>query len=95
MKITLISFDYFNFDNHIVQELQKRGINTHHLDISKYEYHYKSKIEKIKNFLTKVFLNTNIKKVKMEEFVYNELKKNGKQNKILVKDQTELEKKLI
>lgn len=84
MKITLISFDYFGFDNYIVQELNKRGIETHHIDISKYEYHYKSKLEKVKNFLSKLFLNTNIKKVKMEEYVYSELKKYGKQDKILV-----------
>lgn len=84
MKITLISFDYFGFDNHIVQELNKRGIESHHIDISKFNYRYKSKYERIKNSFSKLFFNTNIKQVKMEEFVCNELKSYGKQDKILV-----------
>lgn len=83
MKIVLISFDYFDFDVHIINELKKRNIEAHHIDISKYYYEYKSFGEKIKNVASKLFLGKNIKKVKTEEFIISELQKLGKQDKIL------------
>lgn len=83
MKIVLISFDYFDFDVHIINELKKKNIEAYHIDISNYYYEYKSLGEKIKNVFSKLFLGKNIKKVKTEEFIISELQKLGKQDKIL------------
>lgn len=83
MKIVLISFDYFNFDIHIINELQKRNIEAHHIDISKFHYKYISFGEKTKNFFYKLFLRKNIKKIKTEDYIISELKKYGRQDKIL------------
>ncbi|WP_299891619.1 hypothetical protein [uncultured Lacinutrix sp.] len=84
MKITLISFDYWNYDHHIVKALNKKGIEATHIDISKFKYEYKSVLEKTKNFIFKTFLKQNIKKIKRQEFILNELNRLGKQDAILV-----------
>lgn len=84
MKICVISFDYWNYDQHIVKALQKKGVTASHIDISKFKYEYKSVFEKLKNFLFKVFLNKNIKKIKRQEFIIETLQRLGKQDQILV-----------
>lgn len=83
MKVVLISFDYFDFDVHIINELKKKNIEAHHIDISNYYYEYKSFGEKIKNLFSKLFLRKNIKKIKTEAYIVSELQKLGKQDKIL------------
>lgn len=84
MKICLISFDYWNYDQHIVTALKKKGIEAHSIDISKYKYKYKTIFHKIGNFCSKLFLNRNIKKIKRQEFIIEELSKLGQQDIILV-----------
>ncbi|AEH00076.1 hypothetical protein [Lacinutrix sp. 5H-3-7-4] len=84
MKITLISFDYWNYDQHIVKALQKKGIEATHIDISKFKYKYRSVFEKLKNFVLKTFFNKNIKKIKRLEYITNTLESLGKQDAILV-----------
>lgn len=83
MKICLISFDYWNYDHHIVKALQKKGIEAYHIDISKYKYEYTSIFENISNFLSKIIFKKNIKKIKRQEFIIEELSKLGKQDAIL------------
>ena len=84
MNICLISFDYWNYDQHIVAALKQKGITANHIDINTFTYHYSSRFEKIKNFFTKLIFNKNIKKIKRNEFIINELNKLGKQDAILV-----------
>ena len=83
MKICLVSFDYWNYDRHIVNALQKKGIEAHHIDISKFKYEYSSIFENISNFLSKLIFKKNIKKIKRQEFIIEELSKLGKQDAIL------------
>ena len=83
MKICLVSFDYWNYDHHIVSALQKKGIEAYHIDISKFKYEYSSIFEHISNFLSKLIFNKNIKKIKRQEFIIDELSKIGKQDAIL------------
>ncbi len=84
MKISVISFDYWNYDSHIVNALRKKGVDATHIDISKFKYHYRNGFEKITNFLSKTFLKKNIKKIKRQQFVLEELERLGKQDAILV-----------
>lgn len=83
MKICLISFDYWDYDYHVVEALKRKGINTHHIDISTFKYTYKTPFHKIGNFLSKVFLNKNIKKIKRQEYVVDTLKSYGHQDYVL------------
>lgn len=84
MKITVISFDYFGFDNYIVQDLQKKGFECNHIDFSKYYYKYSSFFEKVYNFFLKTITQKNLKKIKTEQYILNQLKNIGKQDAILV-----------
>jgi hypothetical protein len=84
MKICLISFDYWNYDHHIVTALEKKGIEAHSIDISKYAYKYKNIFQKIENFFNKLFFKKNIKKIKRQQFIIEELSKLGQQDSILV-----------
>ena len=83
MKICLISFDYWNYDYHIVETLKQKGIDAKHIDISTFKYKYKTPFHKILNFLSKVFLNRNIKKLKRQDYVIDTLKSYGHQDYVL------------
>ncbi len=84
MKITLISFDYWNYDHYIVKALHNKGIEATHIDIKKYKYVYTSFFGRVRNFISKTFFKQNIKKIKRQEFIINELINLGKQDAILV-----------
>ena len=81
-KIAVISFDHWNYDAHIVSALQKKGIDSFHIKIGNFKY--KSTWERIQNTLSKVFLGKNPKLKKRQEYILQQLQKNGFQNQILV-----------
>lgn len=83
MKICLISFDYWGYDEKIAEELLKMGYETTHIKLSNFKYDYKSKGEKIFNFFSKNILNKNIKKIKTEEYIFSRLKNEGSFDKII------------
>lgn len=82
MKICIISFDYWNYDHHIVKKLQEKGIDASHINMG--SYRYKSFGERFRNALSKIFLNKNIKHIKRQQYVLDSLAKLGPQDKILV-----------
>lgn len=84
MKICLISFDYWGYDEKIADELIKMGHETFHLKLSDYKYNYNNVWEKIINFLNKTLFKKNIKKIKTEEFILSALKNKGIQDKIII-----------
>ena len=84
MKICLISFDYWKYDQYIIKELEQRGIHSTHIDISTFKYNYKNKFEKYSNFLSKLFFKKNIKKIKRQEYILSYLKNIKKQDYILI-----------
>lgn len=83
MKICLISFDYWDYDKHIVEALKQKGIDASHIDISNFRYEYKGIIDRVSNFFRKTFTKSNIKRIKSQEYVMEHLKKLGKQDHIL------------
>ena len=38
MKICVISFDFWNYDAHIVEELRRKGIDANHINIGAYQH---------------------------------------------------------
>jgi len=82
MKICIISFDYWNYDQHIVKKLQEKGIDASHINMGAYKY--KNFGERASNAISKIFLNRNIKHIKRQEYVLNTLEKLGPQDQILV-----------
>lgn len=83
MKICLISFDFWNYDHHIVGALQKKGIDAHHINLRHYKHHYPTLFHRIGNFFTKVFLKQNAKKIKREAYILKTLEALGHQDQIL------------
>ncbi len=82
MKITLISFDFWGYDHHIVNILLKKEIDAHHVKIGCFKH--KNFQDKAVNALSKVFLGKNLKHDKRQEFIKNSIKNIGFQDQILV-----------
>lgn len=82
MKICIISFDYWNYDHHIVKKLREKGIDASHINMG--AYRYKNFGERATNAISKIFLNRNIKHIKRQEYVLSSLAELGPQDKILV-----------
>lgn len=81
-KICVISFDHWNYDEHIVTALQDLGIESYHIKIGNFKY--KNLGERILNSLSKIFLGKNPKLKKRQDYIIETLEKRGKQDQILV-----------
>jgi len=81
-KITVVSFDHWNYDKHIVSTLNKLSHNSHHIKIDGYQH--ASFIDKITNTISKLFTGKNLKKIRRQQYIIDELDKLGIQNQILV-----------
>ncbi|WP_417355701.1 hypothetical protein [Flavobacterium sp.] len=84
MKICLISFDHWEYDQHIIKALKDKNIEAHHINTSKFKYKYPTPLHRITNSLSKTLLKKNIKKIKQHQYILEELRKLGPQDKILV-----------
>ncbi|PXY43699.1 hypothetical protein [Flavobacterium hydrophilum] len=84
MKICLISFDNWGYDEKIANELIKMGHETSHIKLLDFKYKYNNLGERILNFFNKTLLKKNIKKIKTEEYILATLKNKGTQDKIIV-----------
>jgi glycosyltransferase involved in cell wall biosynthesis len=81
-KICVISFDHWNYDKHIVDALNKKGIEAFHIKIGGFKH--KNIFAKIGNTLSKIFLGKNPKIQKRQEFIIKTLQEKGIQDQILV-----------
>lgn len=82
MKICLISFDFWHYDEHIVNKLKEKGIEAYHINIGAFTH--KNFGARVKNTFSKVFLGKNLKHEKRQNFIIESLHKIGKQDQILV-----------
>ena len=81
-KICIISFDHWNYDKHIVDKLNEKGIDAFHIKIGAFKH--KNIGVRIKNTFSKIFLGKNPKIHKRQEHIIKMLDKNGFQDQILV-----------
>ena len=82
MKICVISFDFWNYDAHIVEELRRKGIDANHINIGAYQH--KNFPARVQNTISKIVLNRNLKNEQRQQMILQQLGKLGKQDKILV-----------
>lgn len=82
MKICLISFDFWHYDEHIVNKLKEKGVEAYHINIGAFTH--KNFGARVKNAMSKVFIGKNLKHEKRQEFIIDSLKEIGKQDQILV-----------
>jgi hypothetical protein len=81
-KISVISFDHWNYDKEIVRALNQKNVVATHINFGKYRY--ANIFERIGNAFYKVFLNKNPKHFKRQDQIIEKLKNLGKQDQILV-----------
>ena len=81
-KICIISFDHWNYDKHIVDKLNAKGVDAFHIKIGGFKH--KNLRVRIANSFSKIFLGKNPKIQKRQEHIIEMLKKNGFQDQILV-----------
>ncbi len=81
-KIAVISFDHWDYDKHIVNTLQKKGINATHIKIG--GFRHQNLFQRLTNTFSKIFLNKNPKLKKRQDFILKTLAKIGFQDQILV-----------
>lgn len=84
MKVCLISFDHWEYDNHIIKVLEEKNIEAHHINTGKFKYKYPTPFHRISNAVNKAVFKKNIKKIKQQQYIVEELEKLGHQDKILV-----------
>lgn len=81
-KICLISFDNWNYDKHIVDKLNQKGLDAFHIKIGGFKH--KNFVSRISNTFSKIFLGKNPKIQKRQEYIIETLTKKGFQDQILV-----------
>lgn len=82
MKICVISFDFWHYDEHIVRKLNERDIKAHHINIGAFSHKHLG--SKISNAFSKILFGKNLKHQKRQRFVIESLEKIGFQDQILV-----------
>ena len=83
-KLLFISPDYYGFHEVLLDGFQKYSNHDVTLVITNEKYGYKNFLEKINNFLSKTFLKKNLKKIKQEELINNNILKNDKYDIVFV-----------
>lgn len=84
MKITLISFDNWGFNQHIAKALEHNNHKVNHIDFSKFNYKYPSVFHKVYNFFLKAFFKQNLKTKFYGKCVLEELEKNKEQQDLIL-----------
>lgn len=85
MKICVISFDHWEFDRHIVHELNSRqGVTATHINLKNFKYKYPGILQRLENSFNKIVYGKNIKVLKRQEYVLQQLHNTGYQDIILV-----------
>lgn len=84
MKITLISFDNWGFNQHIANTLEHKNHTVNHIDFSKFIYKYPSIFHKVYNFFLKTFFKQNLKTKFYGKCILEELEKNKEQQDLIL-----------
>lgn len=83
MKICLISFDYWGYDQYIVKALKALGHDAYHLDNSNFQF-YNSLRHRLQCGLIKLLKNKNLKKEAFQQQPIDFLKKHGPFDQVLI-----------
>lgn len=84
MRATVISFDFWGFDSHIIREMERQGIEATHINLIDFKYKHPSLLHRLGNGIQKILFKKNIKKLKRQEYVVDRLKGLPKQDIVLV-----------
>ena len=95
-KITIIGPKSFGYIDFVIQRLEELdGYKAHYINFSNFKYQYKSKADRLKNSMNKLFVKKNIKKTFRSEQVLKSLEGKGKQDIIVVIRPDKLDEKVL
>jgi len=95
MKITIVAFDIWGFNKQIVDYLKLQGIEVTFYDSNGIRYIYKNKLERVKNFFSKTFLNQNIKKDYLNKTLTDGISNLDMQDYILIVNPGQFKQEII
>ena len=84
MKITLISFDNWGFNQHIAKALEHNNHKVNHIDFSKFKYKYPTFLHRLYNFFLKILFKKNLKTKFYGNCIIDELKKNNETQDLIL-----------
>jgi hypothetical protein len=84
MKITIISFDNWGFNNHIATALKKDGHSVRHINFSTFTYKYPNILFRYYNFVLKTIFKKNIKNIHYGKEILKRLKENNEVQDIIL-----------
>lgn len=84
MKICVVSFDIWGYDQLITSKMNELGYDAKHIRISQFKYRYKNFFDKVNNAIQKIFLNKNVKKIEAEKYIIKQLELHKNYDKIIV-----------
>ncbi|WP_281322428.1 hypothetical protein [Flavobacterium aestivum] len=84
MKITIISFDNWGFNSHIVTSLKNSGHTVHHINFNNFKYEYPNIILRLYNFILKTIFKKNLKNIHYGNEVLKKLKENNETQDIIL-----------
>lgn len=84
MKITIISFDNWGFNNHIATALKKDGHSVRHINFNDFTYKYPNILYRYYNFILKTILKKNIKNIHSGNEILKRLKENNEIQDIIL-----------
>lgn len=84
MRITLVSFDNWGFNEHIATVLKEKGHNVHHINFNKYKYKYPNLLYRVSNFFLKALFKKNLKTMYFGKKIIGNLKKNKETQDVIL-----------
>lgn len=95
MHITIVSLDDWGFNEYLATHLSTQGHITNHIDLSTFKYQYPNFFTKVYNFLSKVFLSKNIKRVYYGKEIIKQLRLVQRQDIILTLNASFIDKEAL
>jgi hypothetical protein len=84
MKITIISFDNWGFNSHIVTALKSEGHSVHQINFSHFTYKYPNILFRSYNFILKAIFKKNLKNIHYGKEIIKKLKENDEIQDIIL-----------
>ena len=84
MKITIISFDNWGFNDHIATALKKDGHSVRHINFNDFTYKYPNILYRYYNFILKTIVKKNIKNIHSGNEILKRLKENNEIQDIIL-----------
>lgn len=84
MKITIISYDNWNFNQHIVNELIQKGHIVRHINFFTFKHTYPNFRSRLKNFILKNIFGKNIKNAYYGQEILRQLAENTEEQDVIL-----------